>query len=315
MNSLFKYVLTFLIFGFHLSALSQFNWYSNKVNFETSPSNLEISTSAGNTWQIGNPSKTLFNSGFNSPKAIVTNLTSAPGVTVSEFTYWIDSLGATSIINFDQRLDLDPLTDTARIFAKFYYADSSIVILPLYWSLTEIYNPYYYANSNDIPCKGLATSTSSSWGRGSVALVFLIPARIADSTYPCSPFQFSDIINHINNYEKVSLVFQFKRTGPSTHEGWIIDNLSVYSDISGNAEDKKESETPFSIQPNPASDFLTVQGQPQLLEIRDGYGNKILSTENSINSPLDIQSFPSGIYFVYFKTNDKYTVQKLVVTR
>jgi len=171
MRFLFQFFFVLVFLGIKISSFSQsceFCAVSDRVSFETASSLISISTSLGNTWQIGSPIKSIFNSGYNSPSAIVTSLVSAPGVTISEFTYWIDTLGSSSTIYFDQRLDLDPLTDTARIYAKFIRSDSSIAILPLVWYLYGINAPPYYlnysSNAGNAPCKGITNSTSTGWG-------------------------------------------------------------------------------------------------------------------------------------------------------
>lgn len=62
------------------------------------------------------------------------------------------------------------------------------------------------------------------------------------------------------------------------------------------------------IYPNPVSDYLTVQSKLFCnnckLEITNTIGEKILSQEiNSTKTQINILSLPSGVYFIFVKTD------------
>ncbi len=77
-----------------------------------------------------------------------------------------------------------------------------------------------------------------------------------------------------------------------------------------------EDTEPFSIYPNPTSDFLTIDfssiisGYVFMLDV-DG---KVIFAKhvNGINERIDISSFPSGIYLVQFVSNGKTATKKVV---
>lgn len=66
-------VLEFAIFLFLGKLSSQTIYYWDTLDFETPYPHLFIDTLSGNTWQIGEPQKVIFNSAFSGSNAIVTD--------------------------------------------------------------------------------------------------------------------------------------------------------------------------------------------------------------------------------------------------
>jgi hypothetical protein len=80
----------------------------------------------------------------------------------------------------------------------------------------------------------------------------------------------------------------------------------------------EETETLFSVYPNPANDILHLKQSSQkegIFMMYDMLGNKIYSDVITTSKSIQLQEFNAGIYFYTFSINGKYTeVQKLVIS-
>lgn len=80
----------------------------------------------------------------------------------------------------------------------------------------------------------------------------------------------------------------------------------------------EETETLFSVYPNPANDILHLKQSSQkegVFMMYDMLGNKIYSDVITTSKSIQLQEFNAGIYFYTFSINGKYTeVQKLVIS-
>jgi len=85
-------------------------------------------------------------------------------------------------------------------------------------------------------------------------------------------------------------------------EGWIGTDFNIISDRL------------VSIYPNPASEFLTIQGLSEntAYTIKDISGKLIRSGIISENENVDISDLKSGIYFIDFKCTDSNIVQEFI---
>jgi hypothetical protein len=80
----------------------------------------------------------------------------------------------------------------------------------------------------------------------------------------------------------------------------------------------EETETLFSVYPNPANDILHLNQSSQkegIFMMYDMLGNKIYSDVITTSKSIQLHQFNAGIYFYTFSINGKYTeVQKLVIS-
>ena len=80
----------------------------------------------------------------------------------------------------------------------------------------------------------------------------------------------------------------------------------------------EETETLFSVYPNPANDILYLKQSSQkegIFMMYDMLGNKIYSDVITTSKSIQLQEFNAGIYFYTFSINGKDTeVQKLVIS-
>jgi len=73
----------------------------------------------------------------------------------------------------------------------------------------------------------------------------------------------------------------------------------------------------FSILPNPAKDFITIQSElvtsePVKVDIYTVNGQNVISSEVLSGNTLDISQLNSGLYLLNIKTKNKLVIKKLV---
>ncbi len=80
--------------------------------------------------------------------------------------------------------------------------------------------------------------------------------------------------------------------------GQIVWMMSYSPNPSIGIEEKEALSV--SVYPNPANDFVTIEmeGSIEKVTILDISGKVVLSQENSTNNRIDVQSLPSGVYFL-----------------
>ncbi|MCG8328452.1 MAG: fasciclin domain-containing protein [Chitinophagales bacterium] len=91
----------------------------------------------------------------------------------------------------------------------------------------------------------------------------------------------------------------------------LLPNLSAVRDL---------EKVSLSIYPNPVSDQLVIELPQSLLNARtnaqllDARGNIVQEWRiDNINSSLDVQNYPTGTYFLLIQTNERYSINKLVI--
>lgn len=95
---------------------------------------------------------------------------------------------------------------------------------------------------------------------------------------------------------------------PATMAGTITVNPALgIEDISFNN---------FSISPNPAKNFIKIQLPGFISEAKiiffDVLGKQIYGTNNVVNTPIDISSWSSGLYFVKVSSQNKIKTKRFI---
>ena len=267
---------------------------------------LKIDTSlVGNIWQIGSPHKTIFDSAYSRPNAIVTDtIQPYPTNNFSAFTVKIFDPAWTGFyindedhISFWHKFDTDSLKDGGYVEISYNngitwtnIANDNIGS----WD-DHFYNPYY--SSNPIIANGNAAFTGRSNG------------WLKSVIYGCN-------LNLLSNPYPVYLRFVFSSDSNQTNkEGWIIDNIDICLGC-GNCLGISETQNNeiISIFPNPASYKLTIESQQQseteILNIEGQIIKRLNIKENKTD--IDISDFSSGIYFMKLQNNDGIIVRKFI---
>lgn len=241
-------------------------------------------TQTNNIWQLGTPSKTLFNSAYSAPLALVTDtINTYPNNNTSSFSFIVWTNCNWFALYFTHRINTDSLSDGGVIE---YSIDGGISWTNIINSSYTLWN--FYSNSDSI------ASNSNQ------------PGYSGNTGWITSSFQ-GPVLNSIVEYR-----FTFTSDGINTNkDGWMIDDIIV----NGLMMDINENGANSFIQvfPNPTSDFITVKldkaEQFKSAKIMDVLGKIILTTNQA---SIDISNFESGIYFMEITTTEGKVVKRII---
>lgn len=311
-----KHSLLFLVCMFIVSLL-QAQIYTglgvepvDSADFESSKYFIEIDTTEGNLWQIGAPQKTVFNSSFSLPNAIVTDtLQSYPTLSDSYFDLVLnlDSFGFASysiLISFQHRFETTAGMDGAYIQVSMDdgLTWSNIIDqqLSAFWGLYPFYNSENLYQDQDTLFNGEVGFSGSSNGWKEVK------------------FQFAQLPVKRND---LNTLFRFHFISDSISEdldGWMIDNLVISTVYMEGGIRSRSNNVGFRLYPNPAQSDLSVEIEsvlrPATIEIYSILGELLIRKRLlDINNKVDISSLRSGNYFVRLHTYNGIFAKKLVV--
>ncbi|PWH82175.1 T9SS C-terminal target domain-containing protein [Algibacter marinivivus] len=98
----------------------------------------------------------------------------------------------------------------------------------------------------------------------------------------------------------------------STETFW--DNISLQEDITASTKDALTSK--INIYPNPANDYIQIESKDVQISSFEMYslvGQKVIFSNNLVNSRLDISSLNSGIYLLKVNTDNGSLTKKIIV--
>ncbi len=252
-------------------SMVRYHWFGDSTTIsDTGWVYIDTVNYPGNKWQIGKPQKTVFNSAYSVPNAIVTDtLLPCAANDTSVFILKIPKaawLGLNSF-NFRYKLDIDT-GDKAIIEASL---DSGAH----WYALSDTNSLFTYSPSTIDP--GAATTTWQDI-----------------SLYP-HHFGGMDWYNGLL-YIRFTLM-----TGGSTtpRDGWMIDDFQMGYDGEGVADIRRNSLV--QISPIPAVSVIDVSytGRIYTLSVINSYGQTVRTTNcNDEHVKLDVSALPSGPYLL-----------------
>ena len=280
----------------------EFIW--DTISFdEQLPWYLNIDSSEQNIWQIGTPSKTLFDSAFSAPYSIVTDtINSYPPnnnswfeVKIGEFNYewWYP---ASVYMEIKHKFDTDTLVDGGFITVSWDDGLTWMNIIrdTIYWDETpggfETENMY---TENDTLYYGEFgfSGNSNGWITTSYSWHF----------YPVKAITMSDTMLVRFNFISDSI--------ETNKEGWLIDNIRLFSVDFGSSIDEYSSSN-FNLYPNPIDktstiDFKSVNNKIEL-EVFNNVGQRIYHKNhyNTKSIIFDKEGIKPGSYIIKIKTDD-----------
>lgn len=246
-----------------------------------------------NIWQIGVPSKTVFDSAYSLTHAIVTDTLNA--YPVNDTSSFIlkhirpGELGGNESLqlNFWFKFNSDSLTDFGMVEASI---DNGITWINL---LTE--DTTYYLQW--LEPKPILTGNSNSWQHFALELSML--------TYELG---YSDTLLY-----KFTFISDNIQTNK---DGWMIDDFQLNDWWEG--IDEYENSDKINIYPNPSNGNVTIESsiinlRDLRLEIYNEIGILVLNNElNSNNLRLDL---PNGMYFIKLIDDKKIYLKKLMIEK
>ncbi len=254
---------------------------------------IDTVSNPNNIWQIGVPSKTVFDSAYSLTHAIVTDtLNTYPVNDTSSFILKHirpGFLGGNESLqlNFWFKFNSDSLTDFGMVEASI---DNGITWINL---LTE--DTTYYLQW--LEPKPVLTGNSNSWQHFALELSML--------TYELG---YSDTLLY-----KFTFISDNIQTNK---DGWMIDDFQLNDWWLG--IDEFENSDKINIYPNPSNGNITIESssinlRDLRIEIYNEIGILVLNKElNSNNLRLDL---PNGMYFIKLFDDKKIYLKKLMIEK
>jgi hypothetical protein len=286
-------LFTLFIFCYNLSFSQYYQQYFDGA--DTSVWNsifIQVDSSTANSWQVGQPQKTIFDSAVSTPNVLVTDtINSYPVNDSSSFTFSIPVYSFPMMIiavQWMQKLDLDTNFDGGII--EFKSQTDSV------WH-NVFNNPYVYnfygfdpANADTLSNGEYAFSgTDSSWKDIWFCLDF-------SSWFPSDTLQ---------------MRFTLKSDSvDNSREGWMIDNLLVHQTIIHTIKEKGQEDYMIAY-PTVTKGVVHLEAQKmeqyhviKSMELRNMEGKLVQQFGLSPTKfYIDISNHPAGIYFLTVNTN------------
>lgn len=277
-----KNSLIVLMLFFSISAISQtpIHWvaFSQPLVFDfedrdTSGHFFLDTLQTNNIWQIGSPSKSIFNSAYSGSLTIITDsLNPYPTSNQSSFIIQLFSDDHTEL-TFKHKYDFDEGYDGGIIEVSFDMGNTWMNIIDTieFGDYDNNYNTPIASYNNKIGYSG----STSEWQTGL--------------------FYFK--------YPQYGTLFKFTLSSDpadNQREGWMIDDLQFW--IIGTSTEEV-NRIPINIYPNPFNDYIQIKVDNQYkfdLNLIDINGRIISQNKNlfSSNYQLNTSSLEKGIYFL-----------------
>ncbi|MBA3682652.1 MAG: T9SS type A sorting domain-containing protein [Bacteroidetes bacterium] len=238
---------------------------------------------ANNIWQIGKPSKTIFNSAYSPSLALMTDtLNNYPNGNISSFEFVIKTDDHTEI-SFWHKCNSDTLADggVVEVSTNGGLSWTNIVSNPQF----NLVN--FYQASSTISSNGNKAGFTGNFG-----------------------WKYSIIKGYSLNFVRFRFTFTSNNTN-TNKEGWMLDNFIFTCYLTGINETDPNS--PFQIFPNPTSNLISIRSNNSVrlntILVKDILGKTILTTNNTT---IDFSAFDKGLYFVEIMMDNKKYVSRIV---
>ncbi len=277
---------------------SNFAQTIDTINFEINASRAEIDTSnQSNVWQIGKPSKLLFDSAYSPSKAIVTDtINFYPSNANASFKVGFNLFGAHPIISFRHKFDTDSVKDGGYIDVSFDDGQS--------WELLTAQTNHPADNGFLVPGTGYGVYTSNFYNTTDTLLNGQPAFSGQQNTWQYSTIEFPCLLLKAPFIFWVR--FNFVSDSVQTNkEGWLIDNIII--DNTGECSAVNElqnNKITVSISPNPISNTSLVNiynGDIKngVFEVYDVTGKQVLCKRNIDSNSFRIErsNLSSGLYY------------------
>lgn len=276
----------------------EFNW--DTIKFESPYQYIEIGSDPNNIWEVGVPSKTFFNSAFSPIKAIVTDVNNYYSVNNHSFfdlyvgAYNSDWFPYEMFFEIQHKFDTDTLKDGGYITVSYDMGQTWVNII----NDSPSANTYEVPNANNIYVENLYQNTDTLFNGE-----YGFSGKSED--WVTTRFSWwSPGVKSLNSAGDTMIMrFNFISDNIETNkEGWMIDDIRLYSKNVGGKINNKETAKSVIILPNPTNDFFVIKGiipQNEDCEIYNLQGElvKRVIISNS-ESKVSVKDLGSGIYIV-----------------
>ena len=132
-----------------------------------------------------------------------------------------------------------------------------------------------------------------------------------------NPSPNNQALNFANTYDVVSVFFNFNVV-PSATETYYLDNVS-FGNLSTGITEYRSNPT-FTVYPNPANDFVTIDAS--LLEdvnqivVTNSIGQVVLQKNvSALDNKIDVSNFDNGVYFMILNSELGRKTSKFMVSK
>lgn len=235
-----------------------------------------------NIWQIGKPSKTIFNAAYSPSFALVTDTMNAyPINNHSSFEFVINTDDETHI-SFWHRYNTDSLSDggTVEVSTDNGTTWRNVLNSPPFF-VTNFYSTATISSNMDKP----GFTGNSGWKKSTIS---------SPGPMHYVRFRFTFTSDDVN----------------TNKEGWMLDNF-VFSCLGTGIKETKLN-SPFHLFPNPTSDLVSIGSDSyskiNRVEVKNILGKTMLTTDQSA---IDLSSLNSGWYFIEINSDKGKFVERV----
>lgn len=296
----------FLLIGWTLSTQAQvpITWH---ITFD--PGADRTMDGLNGCWQIGDPDKTVFDSAYSAPNALVTDtvLPYPVGATsYAEFSAPINFFGEEVQVSFRHRLEVD----SGEAYGWVEYFDAGFTQS---WVKTDPWQSWmgsfieWSGDGLDTDSALIFTGTNNGWGE-----VLLSWRCLTVLQGPNDRASLPDSMRFRFAFQALA--------NTNDHDGWMIDELVVTNNgcIGGMAE---RSALQLSVSPNPAGERAVLEltsapTSPMTLEVFRADG-AVMRREpvRGMRHHMDLAGLPDGPYLVRITGEHGQLVERLVIQR
>lgn len=284
------------------NAQDQYSW---NLNFDFNAT--RSMDSLHGCWQIGAPQKTILDSAYTTPFALITD-TILPypveEISYADFSVPVYSYGEYVVLSFRHRMDADP----EEAFGWLEYFDPGFDNAWIKVGGTSDWSYGFILWSGD----GLETDSTLLFPGGDSAW------KYTQVVWHCLGV-FQGDLQRDELPDSMRLRFSFQALANTNQRGgWMIDDIVLenYGYCSGLPTIAAPS---FSIMPNPAKDRMMLDlGQeksyPQVVELLNTFGAIVRSESiRSSRQWIDLSNIPEGMYLVRLRGDPGSRIERIIV--
>ena len=313
-----KHFILWLIILLNVKSFAQqyekeFTW--DLIRFDSTYQYVQIDTSKQNIWQIGTPYKVYFDSAYSIKRGIITD--SINFYPINNYSYFDLFIGVFNynnyypydiFIEFKHKFDTNSLYDGGYLtisYDKGKTWTNIIEDLNSWCSKPQLENENLYSESDTLfnGEKGFSGNSKgwiSTWFAWYECLVKSTYADVSDTMI----LRFNFISDEIN----------------TNKEGWLIDDIRLYSVELGGAINESDNDELIKIYPNPVNSNIIIDLRTHYdainIELIDMSGKSVYNNQfysrNIIS--LDTDGLLTGFCFIkVMLNNDKILTKKILI--
>lgn len=280
------------------------------VDFESTPQYVTIDSLTG-CWQIGTPSKTLFDTAYSSHHALMTDTINAypnDSISYAYFSFPTGSFASTYSISFKHRYDSETDVDGGYIEVYDCYSGTWKSITSAVAFACPFYSVYY---NNNVPTQLLTngevgfTGNSNGWITQEISFGCMAVFQGEENRGGSMVAQFR---------------FVFVSDGNNTNqEGWMIDDI-LWSDFGGICASIEEFENSLGLKAYPSitHENISFETENELFSkiIIYDFSGKIIenfSFPPTNSKTLELSNLSNGMYF--YSVEDGKAVGKFMMEK